>query len=60
LGQSGIKTNIPGTGNLQNFSALNLNKGTYSPTSTLFGKFEILKPGVLAVTTAHSDLKFPL
>ncbi|MCL1855097.1 MAG: AAA family ATPase [Clostridia bacterium] len=66
LGQSGIKTNIPGTGNLQNFTALNLNKGTYSPTSTLFGDFEVLKPGmapgVPVMTTAHADLigKYPL
>jgi len=66
LAQSGIKVNIPNTSNIQNFSALNLNKGTYSPTSTLFGDFEILKPGMMpgvsTVTTSHPDFvgKYPL
>lgn len=66
LAQSGIKVNIPATANLQNFSALNLNKGTYNPTSTLLGDFEVLKPGMMpgvpTITTAHADLigKYPL
>jgi len=66
LGQSGIKIAIPTTGNVQNFTALNLNKGAYSPTSTLFGTFEILKPGMAtgapAATVKHDDFagKYPL
>jgi len=66
LGQSGINIKIPATGNLQNFTPLNLNKGTYSPTSVLFGDFEVLKPGMApgipTITTAHADFigKYPL
>ena len=59
LGQSGIATKIPNTGNVTPFTAIALNKNTYSPTSTLLGEFEILKqgmaPGVPTVTTSHSD-----
>jgi len=66
LGLSGINIKTPATGNLQNFTALNLNKGTYNPTSVLCGDFEILKPGMksgMPITiTAHADLvgKYPL
>ncbi|MCL2106422.1 MAG: AAA family ATPase [Oscillospiraceae bacterium] len=66
LGQSGIKTTIPATGNVQGFTPLNLNKGTYGPTSTLFGDFQILKPGTPAgapaAVIAHGDFagKYPL
>jgi len=66
LGQAGIKIAIPSTGNVPNFTALNLNKGAYSPTSTLFGTFEVLKPGAAtgtpAATVKHDDFagKYPL
>ncbi|MDR2696260.1 MAG: ATPase [Deltaproteobacteria bacterium] len=66
LGQAGIKTTIPSTGNVQGFTALNLNRGTYGPTSTLFGDFQVLKPGSPASAPAavigHGDFvgKYPL
>jgi MoxR-like ATPase len=59
VGQAGIKTAIPATGNVQQFTAINLNKGTYSPTATIFGNFDIMKPGLTPgapiMTTSHSD-----
>lgn len=45
LAVDGIPINIQSTGNLQQISPLNLNKGTYSPSSVLFGNFQILKGG---------------
>ena len=42
LGDSGIKVNIPGTGNIQPFNILNMD--AYSPAKVIAGKFEILKP----------------
>lgn len=59
LGTAGIKTNIPSTCNIQGFTAINLQKGTYSPSSILYGDFKILTPGASsagpAVVTIHSD-----
>lgn len=56
---AGISLNIPGTGNIGQLTALNLNNGTYNPTSTLFGTFQILNPGVTPTQTVpllrHED-----
>ena len=41
LGSEGIPLVIPQTGNLANFTAINLNKGVYNPDTELFGKFRI-------------------
>lgn len=56
LGEAGIKTNIAKTGNVQPLTALNLGKGTYSPSTVLFGNFEILKPGA-APTAKTASVK---
>lgn len=60
LSQAGIKTNIPKIGNIPSFTTLNLNKGAYSPTTTLFGDFQILKPGMApaapSAATRNEDL----
>ncbi len=59
LATAGIKTNIPNTCNIQGFTAINLQKGTYSPTSVLYGDFQILTlgatPAGTAEMTAHAD-----
>lgn len=55
LGMAGIKTSIPKTCNLQQITPLNLNKGTYSPTSVLFGTFRIFKPGTKAAAATVID-----
>lgn len=59
LGAAGIKTNVPKTGNIQPFTAVNLSKGAYSPTQVLYGDFQILTPGVGATVdtavTEHAD-----
>lgn len=38
-----IRLNIPGTSNLPALTPVNLNKNAYSPSSVLFGTFQILK-----------------
>lgn len=55
LGLAGIKVAIPNTGNLQQITPLNLNKGTYSPTSVLFGNFRIFTPGAKASAVTFID-----
>lgn len=59
LSQSGIKVVVPNTCNIQNFTALNLTKNTYSPTGVLYGDFKILTPGAAGsgpvITTEHKD-----
>lgn len=55
LGMAGIKVAIPSTGNLQQITPLNLNKGTYSPTSVLFGNFRIFTPGAKAAAAVSID-----
>jgi len=42
LPSAGIRLSMQSTGNLPQLTALNLNKGTYSPSSVLFGTFRIL------------------
>lgn len=66
LPTSGIKLNIPATGNLAPLTPMNLNKKAYSPSSVLYGSFTILtgtpaSPGV-SVTMAANDFvnHFPL
>lgn len=55
LGMAGIKVAIPTTGNVQQLTPLNLNKGTYSPTSVLFGSFRIFKPGAKTAASVTID-----
>lgn len=45
LGPAGIPVVIPSTGNIQPFTSITLNRGTYNPTVVLYGKFKVLKPG---------------
>ena len=65
LSGDGISINIQNTGNLQQLTPLQLNKGTYSPSSVLFGTFQILKGSVTSgssITTDKNDFvgKYPL
>ena len=65
LSTDGIPINIQSTGNLQQLTSLQLNKGTYSPSSVLFGTFQILKGSVSSgssITTDKNDFigKYPL
>lgn len=46
LGPSGIPVVIPSTGNIQPFTSITINKGTYNPTTVLYGKFKALKLGI--------------
>lgn len=55
LGSDGIKIVIPTTGNVQQITPLNLTKGTYSPSSVLFGSFQIFKPGASRAASAVID-----
>lgn len=55
LGNDGIKIVVPPTGNIQQITPLNLTKGTYSPTSVLFGTFRIFKPGSSVAASIHID-----
>lgn len=56
---AGIRLNIPSTGNISQLTALNMNNGTYNPTNTLFGTFQILTPGLVPTQAAallrHED-----
>lgn len=44
LGDDGIATDIPSTGNIPLLNQLKLNRGDYSPAEVIGGTFEILKP----------------
>lgn len=58
LSTAGIKLNLPTTGNIAPLTTMNLNKKAYSPSSVLFGKFEIFTGApATAGTTAveHGD-----
>ncbi len=59
LGDAGVKTAIPNTGNVQIFSQLSLDSNTYSPSSVIVGSFEVMKVGVTptsaTVLTKHDD-----
>lgn len=55
LGMAGIKVSIPTTGNIQQISPLNLNKGSYSPNSVLFGTFRTFKPGTRTAAAISID-----
>ena len=55
LSSDGIPINLPSTGNLQQISPMNLRNGTYTPGSTLFGTFQILKGG----SSASGSLVIP-
>lgn len=59
-GNAGIKLNIPATGNISGLTPLNLQKGTYCPSSVLFGEFQILKPsaGQMTAATTMSNADF--
>ena len=57
-GAAQIRLSIPNTGNVPQLTALNLQKGAYSPDSVLFGTFRILTAPIAAsvgVTVAHTD-----
>ena len=44
VGQAGVKLAIPATGNVSLLSPLAIGNGSYAPTGTLYGDFEVLKP----------------
>lgn len=44
LGEAGIPVVIPSTGNIQPFTSITLNKGTYRPSTVIYGTFKALKP----------------
>lgn len=59
VGSSKITISIPSTGNVPAMTALNLQKGTNSPTSTLFGAFQILTAPAsssISILTDKNDL----
>jgi len=51
----GIPVSLNSTGNIPQLTPLNLNKGTYAPSSVLFGAFRILTGSLGAVTAV--DIK---
>ncbi len=58
LATAGIKLNIPTTGNIAPLTVMNLNKKAYSPSSVLYGKFEIFTGAPAstgAATVEHGD-----
>jgi MoxR-like ATPase len=66
LPSAGIPLSIPNTGNLPQLTALNLNKGAYSPSSVLFGNFQVLPaaasgtPGGISTDRDDFYRKYPL
>lgn len=59
LGAAQIRLSIPNTGNIPQLTALNLQKGAYSPSSVLFGTFQILKaPAAASVGTVVNKANF--
>lgn len=57
LGNAGIPLSFPSTGNLQNLTTLNLQKGSYSPKSVLYGTFQVLTATSSAAAVAIIDKK---
>ena len=45
IGQAAVKLQIPTTGNISSLSKLATDNGSYSPTGTIYGTFEILTVG---------------
>lgn len=66
LGDAGVKTAIPTTGNIPTLTQMAMDNGNYAPTGTLYGQFTILQLGThstnpTAVYTHDSFLgKYPL
>ena len=46
LGEAGLRVCIPVSGQIPNFTSLNLRTGYYSPTEVLLGEFTVLKANV--------------
>lgn len=57
VGSAGIHLTFPSTGNLQNLTTLNLQKGAYSPKSVLYGTFRILTAASAAAPLSVIDKK---
>ncbi len=57
VGSAGIHLTFPSTGNLQNLTTLNLQKGAYSPKSVLYGTFRILTAASSAAPLSVIDKK---
>lgn len=55
-GTSGLPVNIAMSGNIQPFTKLNYDRGTYNPTSVILGDFQILKPGAVPSSCRHSTV----
>lgn len=45
LGDSGVKTSIPTTGNISSLTQMAMDSGNYSPSGTVYGSFSILQMG---------------
>lgn len=66
LGSAGVKVTIPATGNISALNQIAFDSGTYSPTATLYGEFQIFGmaggSGGGAKVIAHQDFvgKYPL
>ena len=56
-GKSGIPLDIPATGNIAPLTTLNLNKKAYSPSSVLYGTFEIFTGAPASVPGTMVDKK---
>jgi len=50
LGDAGVHTKIPNTGNITPITQLSIDQNVYSPTSVLMGNFEVLKAGAAPVS----------
>lgn len=45
LSTGGIPNDIPSSGTVQKITPLSVQKGTYAPTTTILGTFQVIKPG---------------
>ena len=53
IGKAAVKLQIPTTGNITTLSKLAIDNGSYSPTGTLYGTFQILNVGVSTAQTSN-------
>lgn len=52
-----ISNNLPANGSIPQFKPFTIEKGTYAPSSTIAGTFQVLKPGAISRKTSLSISK---
>ncbi len=52
-----IPNDLPSNGSIPQFKPFTIEKGTYAPTNTIFGAFQVLKPSVVSKKTSHAIQK---